>query len=130
MPDTRHGHFHWNEMNTWNVDGAKEFYGRTLGWSYEQFPMADGGDYTVCMADGEPVAGLFELRTGQGMDEVPNHWFAYIAVDDIDARIGTVGAAGGAVLREPFDVPGVGRISIVRDTTGAVVGWITPAESG
>ena len=128
MPDTRHGHFHWNELNTWNVEEARKFYARTLGWTFEQFPMADGGDYTVCMSDGEPVAGLFELRKGMGVDDVPNHWFAYIAVDDVDARLPEVEAGGGAVCRPPFDVPSVGRISIVRDSTGAVVGWITPAE--
>ena len=128
MPDTRHGHFHWNELNTWEVEPAKEFYAAALGWTYEQFPMADGGEYTVCMADGEPVAGIFEMRMELGMEGLPNHWFAYIAVDDIDARVQGVAAGGGAVRREPFDVPGVGRISIVQDRVGAVVGWITPSE--
>ena len=128
MPDTRHGHFHWNELNTWNVEDAREFYAGTLGWTFERFPMADGGDYTVCMADGEPVAGIFEMREDLGMAGLPNHWFAYIAVDDIDARVGRVAAAGGAIRREPFDVPGVGRISIIEDKVGAVVGWITPAQ--
>ena len=129
MPETRHGHFHWNELNTWNVEDASEFYAKTLGWEYERFPMADGDDYVVCMSDGEPVAGIFQLRKDMGVDDVPNHWFAYIAVDDIDARLPGVPANGGAILREPFDVPGVGRFSIVRDKVGAVVGWITPAPS-
>ena len=91
--------------------------------------MADGDDYVVCMSDGKPVAGIFQLRSGMGVDEVTNHWFAYIAVDDVDARVQGAGAAGGAVLREPFDVPGVGRFAIVQDKVGAVVGWITPAPS-
>ena len=81
------------------------------------------------MSGGEPVAGIFALPEGQGMDEVPNHWFAYIAVDDVDARVQGVGAAGGTVLREPFDVPEVGRIAIVRDKVGAAVGWIAPAST-
>ena len=130
MPETRHGHFHWNELMTWKVDEAREFYARTLGWTYERFPMGDGGNYTVCMFGGEPVGGIFEMRKGQGMDRVPDHWFAYIAVDDIDARLKEVNAAGGTICREPFDVPEVGRISIVQDKAGAVVGWITPAEPG
>ena len=128
MPDSRHGHFHWNELNTWRVGEAKAFYARTLGWTYESFPMADGGDYTVCMSSGEPVAGIFEMREELGMEGLPNHWIAYIAVDDVDARLREVRAAGGTIRREPFDVPSVGRISIVQDATGAVVGWITPAE--
>lgn len=128
MPDPRHGHFHWNELMSWNAAEAKEFYANTLGWSYETFPMETGIDYVVCKSGDEPVAGILEMRKGEGMDEAPNSWFAYIAVDDVDARLEGVEAAGGAVLRPPFDVPGVGRISIVRDRTGAAVGWITPAE--
>jgi predicted enzyme related to lactoylglutathione lyase len=31
-------------------------------------------------------------------------------------------------MRDIFDVPGVGRIAIVRDPTGAVVGWMTSAQ--
>ena len=127
MPDSRHGHFHWNELNTWDVEQAKEFYAATLGWTYERFPMAEGGEYTVCMADGEPAAGIFEMRNELGMEGLPNHWFAYIAVDDVDALVQGVAAAGGTIRHEPFDVPGVGRISIVQDKVGAVVGWITPA---
>ena len=129
MPDARHGHVHWNELNTWNVEKARGFYGRTLGWTFEPVPMQDGGDYTVCRSAGELVAGIFELRKGMGLDDVPSHWLAYIAVDDVDARLPEVEAGGGAVRRPPFDVPGIGRIAIVQDSTGAVVGWITPSEA-
>ena len=128
MPDTRHGHFHWNELMTWNVEEAKGFYARTLGWSYEEFPMAEGGVYTVCMSGEKPVGGIFGMHKGQGMDDVPDHWFAYIAVDDVDARLESVETAEGTICRPPFDVEGVGRIAIVMDRAGAVVGWITPAE--
>ena len=38
-----------------------------------------------------------------------------------------VQAAGGAVLRAPFDVPGVGRICIITDPGGARLGLMTPA---
>ena len=129
MPDTRHGHFHWNELMTWNVENAKDFYARTLGWTYEQFPMQEAGDYTVCNSGGDPAGGIFEMHKGQGMDEVPDHWFAYITVDAVDTRLQEVSAAGGTICREPFDVPNVGRIAIVQDKAGAVVGWITPSES-
>ena len=130
MPDNRHGHFHWNELMTWKVAEAKDFYARTLGWAHEAFPMEGGADYTVCMCGGKPVAGILELQRGQGLDDVPDSWFAYIAVDDVDARLKEVEAAGGMILREPFEVPGVGRIAIVRDKAGAAVGWITPVGEG
>ena len=53
----------------------------------------------------------------------------YLAVDDVDAETNKVTGMGGTVIREPFDVPGVGRIAIVMDPGKAVVGIMTPAES-
>ena len=37
-----------------------------------------------------------------------------------------VGEGEGSVERPAFDIPGVGRIAIVRDRAGSAVGWITP----
>ncbi len=129
MQSIKHGQFHWNELMTWRVDEAKAFYAETLGWRYEAFPMPHGA-YTVCKAGDDIVGGIFEMKRGAGFDGLPDHWFAYIKVDDIDARLAKVEDAGGEIVREPFDVPTIGRIAIVKDKAGAAVGWITPAEEG
>ena len=84
------------------------------------------GAYWIAKTGDRPVGGMF-LMQGPEFGDIPDHWFAHIAVDDVDARVSRVQAAGGAVLRAPFDVPGVGRIAVVKDATGAAVGWITPA---
>ena len=123
---TPHGAFFWNELMTRNVEQSKAFYGETLGWEYVQHPMADGGVYTICKAGETMVAGMFEMKPGAGFDGAPDHWFAYIAVDDVDARVAGVEAAGGEVRRAPFDVPDVGRFAVVKDSTGAHIGWVTP----
>ena len=60
----------------------------------------------------------------------PPHWISYLEVDDIDVRLAKVVSAGGEIKREPFEVPNVGRIAIVQDASGAVMGWITPAQQG
>ena len=126
MPTTTHGLFHWNELMTWSAEKAKTFYADTLGWSYEAFPM-EQGEYIVCKMGDEVVGGIMEMAPGTGFDGMPDHWFAYITVDDIDARLTKVEAAGGEVMRAAFEVPQVGRIAIVRDKAGAAIGWITPA---
>ena len=90
--------------------------------------MADGGTYTLCKAGETMAAGIYELKPGAGMDGVPDHWFSYIAVDDVDARLQGVVAAGGEVCRPAFDVPDVGRFAIVKDSAGAVIGWVTPIQ--
>ena len=82
----------------------------------------------VCMAGDQPAGGIIEIEAG--MEAMAEIWFPYIAVDDIDRRLALVEAAGGKIERPAFDVPGVGRIAIVRDKAGCAVGWITPAEEG
>ena len=123
---TMHGMFHWNELMTSDVEAAKEFYGETVGWTFDEFPMATGL-YWVAMQDGKPAGGIMDMQ-GVAPEGTPPHWFSYLAVDDVDARTARVAEAGGTVMREPFDVPSVGRIAIVQDKTGARIGWITPAN--
>lgn len=123
-----HGHFHWNELMTWDAAAAKAFYSATLGWHIEEMPMEHGGTYHVAMVDGQPVAGIFQLEKGVGMDEAQSHWFAYLEVDDLDKRLDALKENGGSVVREPFFVPEVGHIALITDPTGAEMGWMVPAN--
>lgn len=124
---TAHGTIHWTELNTHNAEKAMKFYGETLGWTFERVPMAGDAPYYLIESDGETVAGLFTM-TGLKFSMVPEHWFTYFSVDDVDARIAAAKAAGGKIMRAPFDVPNVGRVAIVKSRSGSVSGWITPAR--
>jgi predicted enzyme related to lactoylglutathione lyase len=53
----------------------------------------------------------------------------YIAVADVDASVGEAETAGGRIVQRPFDIEGVGRIAIIADPTGAIVGIMTPSAS-
>jgi uncharacterized protein len=121
----RHGHFWWNELMTRDVEGAKAFYGELVGWRFDDMPMEDG-TYWVCKDGDQPVGGIMDI-SGARFEGVPGQWFAYLAVDDVDARVQQETAAGAQLIRPIFDVPGVGRIAILKDPTGAGLGWITPA---
>ena len=123
---TAHGHFYWNELNSNDAEKAKAFYAEALGWTYNDMPM-EGGVYSVIMDGEEMVGGIFPM-TDPMFDGLPEHWLGYIAVDDIDARAAKAVAAGATLIREPWDVPEIGRMAIVKDPNGAVAGWITPSE--
>lgn len=125
MP-VKHGTYFWAELNTDHVENAKIFYAQALGWTFENMPSGEG-EYWLAMADGERQAGIVPLAMF-APPGTPPHWFIYFAVDDVDKRVAAAIAAGGTVQREPFDVPDVGRIAIVKDPSGAVMGWITPVE--
>jgi hypothetical protein len=120
-----HGTFYWNERTTRDVEGVKKFYADTMGSSYDGMPMP-GGTYWLATMGGEPVGGIFDI-SGNEYEGVPEGWMSYIAVDDVDARVKKAVKAGAKVMKQPFDVPGVGRIAILLEQGGAGVGWITPA---
>jgi predicted enzyme related to lactoylglutathione lyase len=122
-----HGTFYWNELNTRNAEAAKKFYTATLGWTYDGMAMPEG-TYWVCKMGETPVGGIFTM-SGPGFEGIPEYWFSYIAVDNVDDRVKKLKVAGGKVVRDPFDVPNVGRIAVVQDSNGAAMGWMTPAGS-
>src|SRR5262245_14647866 len=121
-----HGHFHWNELLTRDVERAKRFYATTIGWSVAAMPMQDGATYWVANMDDEPVAGIFPIDRPE-FAAVPEAWMSYLAVDDVDARVKKAETAGARLMRPIFDVPGVGRIAILTEPGGAGIGWITPS---
>src|SRR5262245_10518500 len=122
--------FYWNELVTPDVEGAKKFYQSVLGWTVEEMPMPDGHKYNVMKANGKPACGIMSTAA-TGMheegeeEEADSQWLAYIHVDDVDAAVKKAERAGGEVIKPCFDIPGVGRIAVVEDATGAVIGIMT-----
>ena len=126
MSDT-HGSVCWTELMTRDFAEAKGFYGDVCGWVFEDVPMSEG-TYTLGMMQGRPVIGMMDMTGVTGFHEVPAHWFSYFAVDDVDASVARTRQIGGQIIREPFDVPGTGRIAIIQDPTGAAMGLMTQVE--
>lgn len=122
----KHGSFYWNELMTRDAERDKKFYADALGWTFDPMPMPDGTYWVAKMGD-EYVGGLFPLTAPQ-FDGVPEGWMSYIAVDNVDARVKKAQALGAQLMRPIFDVPGVGRIAILKEPGGAGIGWMTPAS--
>jgi len=122
---TGHGTVCWNELMTRDVAAARAWYAQVCGWTWETSEMPDG-EYHLAMAHGRPVAGLFDMSGEAAFETMPAHWFTYLAVDDVDAAVARATAAGGTVIRPPFDVAKVGRIALVRDAGGAALGLMEP----
>jgi predicted enzyme related to lactoylglutathione lyase len=124
---TAHGRILWTELNTRDPEKAKAFYGAAFGWTFQAMPMGEDGTYWLATAEGaeQPTVGMFQM-SGPYFDGVPDHWLTYFGVDDIDARLAALPGLGGQILRPAWDIPGVGRIAIVRGASGAGEGWMTP----
>ena len=113
---------------TRDAEAAKRFYGATLGWTFD--PMeSEGGPvtYWVAKVGDEAVAGIFQLEKDD--EETAEGWFVYVAVKDLSTALARATTEGGEVIREPWEVPGVGRIAIVNDNAGNSIGWMTPIDA-
>ena len=122
-----HGAVWWTELMTRDPDGAREYYGKICGWDWDSMPMG-ATTYYMGKKDGAPIVGIMDISQGPEFEGVPPTWFSYFAVDDVDEACAATAAAGGKVMRAPWDVPGIGRIAIVEDPTGAAIGLMTPAD--
>ena len=120
------GSFYWNELMTRDAEAAKRFYGATLGWTFEAMDQGEGATYWVAKVGEESVAGIYQL--GSDDQDTGEGWFAYVAVTDLPTALARATSEGGEVVREPWDVPGVGRIAIVNDNAGNTMGWMTPSN--
>ena len=119
-----HRHW-WHELNTWEPEMALAFYGRTLGWQFESLPLPDGSAYWIARKEGKAVGGVFELTAPQ-YEGVPTHWMTYLSVANMREAEGQTYEAGGEIMRPVVDIPGVGKLAVMSDASGAMIGLIEP----
>ena len=118
------GVFVWDELGTSDVDGAERFYGDVFGWTTKDMG-ADYGGYKIFHRDPDDETGVGGLMANPD-SSMPTAWHPYVAVDDVDAKLTKTKELGGSVVLEAMDVPAVGRIAVIQDPTGAVLGLIKP----
>jgi predicted enzyme related to lactoylglutathione lyase len=86
---------------------AARFYRELFGWDSDT-----RGEHLVCTLRGRDVAGFV-----QGDEPA---WRTHVWVESADDAAAAARDAGGTVLAEPADVPGVGRTATLADPQGAV----------
>jgi len=109
-----------------------DFYTNVFGWEAKFFGEEMGNYVTVATADtdengmikqpGAINGGIYPKGQGSQSD-FPS---LVIAVDDIHEHINIVNDAGGTVLGEPLDIPGVGTFVSFRDPSGNVCSILQP----
>ncbi|MBM3648056.1 MAG: VOC family protein [Alphaproteobacteria bacterium] len=119
--------FVWYELMTTNAKAAAGFYRKVVGWKADDAAMP-GMDYTLLKAGEAPMAGLMDMpKEAKGAGAMPG-WMGYVGVDNVDAYVGRVTKAGGAVHMPATDIPNVGRFATVADPQGAVFSLFTPGD--
>ena len=111
-----------------------DFYTKVFGWKTQQLGE-DMGNYVLATTTdsdekGRPkkpgaINGGFFQKTDDKPAQYPS---VVIAVDDIKEHIEKVQKAGGKVLGEPWDIPGVGLYVSFFDTEGNRVTMLQPVS--
>ena len=121
------------EMPYEQRDRMASFYENAFGWQTQKFGP-DMGNY-VLATTGE-MDGQFPKQPGRingGFFEKKPDWpgqqpSVVIAVDDIQAAMKQVKKAGGEVLGDPMEIPGVGQYVAFFDTERNRVSMLQPTR--
>ncbi len=107
----------WRELRTKNLPAAIEFYSKLFGWELPQTKVTPM-DYKEIVVNGTAHGGMMSME-GEDWGELPSHWATYVAVDNADETLAKITANGGSIHVPAFDAPGVGRMAMVADPSGA-----------
>lgn len=117
-----HGDFVWYELLTTDVASAEAFYCHVMGWSGRE-ASTKTVSYRVLASPQGPVCGLMALPPAAKASGATARWAGYIGVDDLDATVGRLQAAGGRVFVPPTET-NIGKISIVADPQNATLALV------
>jgi len=120
------------EMPAEDRDRMTAFYEEAFGWKAQKLGPEMGNYVIVTTAetDAKPDApagainGGFFPKKADWPAQVPS---IVIAVEDIKAAMRKVGQAGGKVLGEPMEIPGIGQYVSFFDTEGNRVSMLQPS---
>ena len=108
-----------------------KFYQEAFGW-HTQMLGEEMGNYVLAsttesregraITPGAINGGFYPNRP----DWPAQHPSVVIAVDDIEEAMAAVNAAGGTMLGEPMQIPGVGRYVAFNDTEGNRASMLQP----
>jgi uncharacterized protein len=110
-----------------------DFYTKTFGWQ-TQMLGPEMGEYVLVVTTESGENGPEKPGAINGgfypkkADWPAQHPSVVIAVDDIKESAKKVADAGGKVLGEPMEIPGVGQYVSFFDTEGNRVSMLQPAQ--
>jgi len=104
------------ELWTEDQERISEFYSRVFDWQVRAIPQLD---YRLVETGAGGInGGIMTPKKGPW----PAKLAFYIDVDDLDAYVAKIREAGGKIVVERMEVPGVGFLALFEDPDGRVLG--------
>lgn len=125
-----HGSFVWYELITTDIECAKAFYPRVLGWGTQDVSMPSMA-YSLFTLGEASVSGLMGLPAGADKIGAKPRWIGYVGVDDVDATAALINQLKGAVHVPPTNFYNFSRFAVVADPQAAsfgLISWLRPVQ--
>ncbi len=119
------------ELPAENRQRMADFYSKTFGWQTQMLGK-DMGNYVIATTTESDEKGPKKPGAINGgfftkTDDMPAQYpSVVVAVDDINESMKKVIKAGGKVLGEPMEIPGIGQYVSFFDTEGNRVSMLQP----
>lgn len=120
----RPGEFCWETLSTPDVERAKSFYSRAIGW---KAGAGTNGIPTFGTGGDSMEAQVADIQKAENM---PPMWMTYVVVEKLEPSRDRVAKLGGKVAVPLIEVPNVGRIAVIADPTGGHLGLFEPNMQG
>lgn len=122
------------EMPTKDKKRVSDFYTKVFGWNMLQMGP-EMGNYILAQTTqtdqdgmvktpGNINGGFFEYNDKEGF-QYPH---VVIQVEDLAKAMADVKSAGGQVLGESMDIPGIGKYISFKDSEDNIVGMLQPTQ--
>ncbi len=111
------------EMPYENHERLTQFYSNAFGWEMNKMGSEMGDYVTASTTETDENRMVKTPGTINGgfypkQPNVPNEPSVVIAVDDIHEAMNKIKNAGGKILGEPMEIPGIGHYVSFHDTEG------------
>lgn len=118
------GHFSWNELITTDTQASAAFYGKLFGWQATPFTPkgtpAGEPPYTLFKTDANDMGAGGMMQCPE--PGIPSHWLPYVVVENVDTSLAKASGLGAKTLLPVMAIGEVGRIAVIQDPQGAVIG--------
>ena len=122
--------FVWTDLSSYDLDGARRFYGAIFGWQFQdmskmapvdlQDPYGmDQVTYLVGYQGEQARAGLFDMPPFFSKISMPAFWMSYVQVDDVAAVVTRAKRVKGVMVDVEPTPFGQGTMALIRDPSGA-----------
>ena len=112
----------WADLVTPDLNGSAAFYGDLFGWER----VDAGSTYCTMTLDGHLICAMNAMPRERRRAGAPAGWLVYLSTGDLTAALAAIPGAGGAIRVPAVGVPGVGRMALIEDPSGANVALWQP----